>query len=57
MHCFGHIHEEAGTSTLTWKDGRETLLVNAAIMGGQGDPVDTPTNIPIVMEQDLSKGR
>jgi predicted phosphohydrolase len=50
MHCFGHIHEGAGTSTLKWRDGKEILLVNAAVMGGEGDPTDKPTNMPIVVE-------
>lgn len=56
MHCFGHIHEGAGTSTLKWGDGRETMLVNAAIMGGKDDAIDRPTNMPIVFDLDLPRG-
>lgn len=55
MHCFGHIHDGAGTSTLKWEGGRETLLVNAAIMGGDGDPTDRLKNMPIIVELDLLK--
>ena len=40
---------------MNWKGGRETLLVNAAIMGGEGDPTDRPTNMPIIVELDLPK--
>ena len=53
IHCFGHIHEGAGTSTLKWSNGKETLLVNAAIMGGENDPTDKPTNLPIIVELQL----
>ena len=55
MHCFGHIHEGAGTSTHEWEVGMETILVNAAIMGGKNDPTDKPTNMPIIVELDLPR--
>jgi hypothetical protein len=55
--CFVHVHEGAGTSTLRWKGGTETLLVNAAIMGGQGDPVDKSTNMSTVVGLDVLKGK
>jgi Icc-related predicted phosphoesterase len=55
MHCFGHIHEGSGTSTLKWRDGKETLLVNAAVMGGEGDPTDKPTNLAIVVELQIPR--
>ena len=61
MHCFGHIHEGAGTSIIDWlaeKDNlstpaKQTLLVNAAVMGGEEDSHDQPINVPIIVEMCL----
>lgn len=55
MHCFGYIYEGAGTSTLKCSKRNKTLLVNAAVMGGEDEPTDKSINMPIIVDLQVSR--